>query len=108
MSEVRLIDANALKDAHIECPNNISFFDFGEMVERFLQTIDEQPTVDAVQVVRCKDCKHRCGTIYARDRITILKVCELRHGTNEQDFYCKDGEREPANGYGVMAARMLE
>ena len=48
MSEVRLIDANALKDAHIECPNNISFFDFGEIVERFLQTIDEQPTVDAV------------------------------------------------------------
>jgi len=48
MSEVRLIDANALKDAHIECPDNISFFDFGEIVERFLQTIDEQPTVDAV------------------------------------------------------------
>ncbi len=50
MNEVRLIDANALKDAHIECPDNISFFDFGEIVERFLQTIDEQPTVDAVPV----------------------------------------------------------
>ena len=46
--EQRLIDANALKDAHIECPDNISFFDFGEIVERFLQTVDEQPTVDAV------------------------------------------------------------
>jgi len=50
MSEVRLIDANALKDAHIECPDNISFFDFGEIAERFLQTVDEQPTVDAVPV----------------------------------------------------------
>lgn len=50
MSEVRLIDANALKDAHIECPENVSFFVFGEIVERFLQTIDEQPTVDAVPV----------------------------------------------------------
>ena len=44
----RLIDANALKNAHIECPENVSFFGFGEIVERFLQTVDEQPTVDAV------------------------------------------------------------
>jgi len=55
MSEVRLIDANALKDAHIECPDNISFFDFGEIVERFLQTVDEQPTVDAVPVEWIKE-----------------------------------------------------
>lgn len=54
--EQRLIDANALKDERIECPEHISFFDFGEMVERFLQKIDEQPTVDAVPVVQCKDC----------------------------------------------------
>ena len=93
MSEVRLIDANALKDAHIECPENVSFFGFGEIVERFLQTVDEQPTVDAVPVVRCGECKHRIGTIYARDGMTILKVCELKHGTNSIDFYCKDGER---------------
>ena len=46
----RLIDANALKEAHMECPENVSFFGFGEIVERFLQMIDEQPTVDAVPI----------------------------------------------------------
>ena len=117
MSEVRMIDANKLKNdvnAQVSILNALSVStgidelrQIGEELQRgMFAEIDKQPTVDAV--VRCKDCKHRCGTIYARDRITILKVCELRHGTNEQDFYCKDGEREPANGYGVMAARMLE
>lgn len=42
---MRLIDADALKDTHIKCPAHISFFDFGEIVELFLQTIDEQPTI---------------------------------------------------------------
>ena len=48
---MRIIDADALMNAHIECPEHISFFDFGEMVELFLQTVDEQPTIDAVPVV---------------------------------------------------------
>ena len=52
---MRLIDADALKDAHIGCPANISFFNFGEMVELFLQTIDEQPTITASPWHRVED-----------------------------------------------------
>ena len=45
--EKRLIDANALvKIAEKRCG----------VVN--IKHIDEQPTVDAVEVVRCKDCKH--------------------------------------------------
>ncbi len=39
------------------------------------------PTVDAVEVVRCKDCKHRCSGEY----------CECR----PEDGFCNDGERAP-------------
>ena len=95
MSEVRLIDANALKDAHIECPNNISFFDFGEIVERFLQTVDEQPTVDAVPV------RHGHWEIVPNDKNTdgYYKMrCSVCGGTlwsiqSEELFCCKCGAK---------------
>lgn len=49
---MRLIDADALKDAYIKCPSHISFFDFCEMVKLFLQTIDEQPTIVPAEAER--------------------------------------------------------
>lgn len=42
------------------------------------------PTVDAVAVVRCKDCKKR-GTVYCD-----LDYCGYRKADN---WYCADGER---------------
>ena len=60
-----------------------------------LDTINEAPTVDAVEVVRCKDCKHcykatfsstgyRCKVwgVYDKD-------CEVTPG-----HYCSYGERK--------------
>ena len=94
MSEVRLIDANALKNAHIECPDNVSFFDFGEMVERFLQTIDKQPTVDAVPV-RCKDCKwFQSGIDINGKPFTRCNRLVRTYGHTAPDWFCADGERK--------------
>ena len=54
--------------------------------------LDEIPAADVVQVVRCKDCKHR----YVPTR------CALWYGTvngkeyfveRGEDFYCSYGER---------------
>lgn len=47
-----------------------------------LEAIDDAPTVDAVEVVRCKDCKHRCEN---DDFICI--------GVKNNDF-CSYGERK--------------
>lgn len=49
---MRLIDADALK----EWVENVTESDWGwqEMLDR----IDAEPTIDAVPVVRCKDCKY--------------------------------------------------
>lgn len=48
------------------------------------QTIDEAPTIDAIQVVRCKDCKHFDGS---------YPMCCRYEETFEPDGYCSFGER---------------
>lgn len=59
-------------------------------------TLDSLPKVDAVEVVRCKDCKQwNC--------VTKPKLCDKRHGycLNDdepvgkwEDDYCSYGERK--------------
>ena len=52
-NEKRLIDAIALR-SNIDCCDIEIFNDKFTIIEQ----INEAPTVDAVEVVRCKDCKH--------------------------------------------------
>lgn len=51
-TEKRLIDANEAKAA-------LTGWETEPTDEEIEYVIDEIPTVDAVEVVRCKDCKHR-------------------------------------------------
>lgn len=56
--EQRLIDANALMDAlnvFKDRKNGNEHFMYG--IETAKELLGIQPTVDAVQVMRCKDCK---------------------------------------------------
>lgn len=54
-------------------------------------TIDELPSADAVEVVRCRDCKHR----YIDGENVRYNVCDLNHNkVQEDDWYCADGERK--------------
>ena len=53
VNEKRLIDAIALR-SNIDCCDIEIFNDKFTIIEQ----INEAPTVDAVEVVRCKDCKH--------------------------------------------------
>ena len=54
-NEKRLIDANALK-AHINGVSTHWLNDWSTL--GVLAAVDKQPTVDAVEVVRCKDCDY--------------------------------------------------
>ena len=47
--------------------------------EALCKAVDEAPTIDAVPVVRCKDCKNRHSS----------EFCECR----PDDAFCSDGER---------------
>ena len=55
--------------------------DIGDTIDYFLDE-DISPTIDAVQVVRCKDCKH-----YMTIHCTCDGCCI------SDDWYCADGER---------------
>jgi hypothetical protein len=64
-------------------------------LEDMIDAVIEQPTVDAVPVVRCKDCKYwnRFTRVTFKDERKGL--CEYRDHimSTREDFYCADGER---------------
>ena len=82
-TEKRLIDAHDLWFDIMMLPHN------GDMIssEEVEQAIIDAPTVDAVEVVRCKDCKHY-----------VLQALACRHesfnGIIQMDGFCSYGERK--------------
>lgn len=88
----RLIDADApvrKMDDYVTTHNELRDVERVDGVLIAKSFIDEQPTVDAVQVVRCKDCKFysRCTDHQG--------ICTNRYmdGFIFPDWYCADGER---------------
>lgn len=80
---MRLVDSDALQ---AKCEKNhlnfvpIEFLKFAH-------------TVDAVPVVRCKDCKW-CDERITDDGMNIYHWCLMRDGEVPQmDWFCADGER---------------
>ena len=87
MAEIRLIDANAMRDDWLENGENEYVYDTNAV----LDSIDSQPTVDAVEVVWCKYCIRRYDTDECPMCFLIEgKYCEY---TNENGF-CDRGERK--------------
>lgn len=102
-NEKRLIDANDV----------YSLFDVKGMARLHVADIDVIPRVDAVEVVRCKDCKHYVPerkhpwneeTGYDFTKVEILQFGECRGqnaiftedgsvNVHENDF-CSNGERK--------------
>ena len=71
---------------------------YGSDLEKFdcwqeiIDEIERLPAVDALQVVRCKECKH---SYFASNRVPEKQclACE-EHGIDvTDDWYCADGER---------------
>ena len=83
----RLIDAENLDFVSYQgVPNGYKgSFDSGILYA--MNLIDEQPTIDAVPVVRCKDCKHSWY-----DEIFGMRWCNGRKCND--DWFCADGEKE--------------
>lgn len=60
----------------------------------FRNIVNKVPTVDAVEVVRCKDCKHRAHESESGNSLCDLKMIGL---VRANDF-CSFGERREDNG----------
>ena len=102
----RLIDANALVDWLTKPTGFISNCDDCPDTDCvhciIMDAINNAPTVDAVEVVRCKDCKHsvwdeenemwKCteSADYDEDAGEWFGFYEYHNG----DFFCADGERK--------------
>ena len=99
---MRLIDADALKnsipmaeaDGFQNC-RNCGCLDEGQIKE----LIDNAPTVEHPQIVRCKDCKH--GSLYCTEDVCGATLIECNHpdlgdtvAIHKLDWYCADGERK--------------
>ena len=84
-NEKRLIDANKMcRELQEEFHGMIS--DEELKIYQILRRLDEQPTVDAVEVVRCKDCKR-----YSQSGMCNLYL-NVSHEMKPDDF-CSYGER---------------
>ena len=117
-NEKRLIDAVALADEVF----TITVYATGmrnsktllkEILEKYrnevLRTICKAPTVDAVEVVRCKDCKHykpqnqgahrNCTTPYCM-RVVAVKV--------SPDDFCSYGERTTITDQTMKALEAMD
>ena len=89
----RLIDADKIKyHEHTECVGHGDFETVRTVTDK---EIAEIPTVETVEVVRCRDC--------AKDGLFTCPICFIENKTlrfinHSPDFYCGEGERKDGGG----------
>lgn len=85
---MRLIDAD-----EYEISLHVSYNDDGEQEvnadEVFLK-LHDAPTIDAVPVVRCKDCKYGMEEWMGWE---CYHPCDRTRGGSDGNWFCADGER---------------
>ena len=90
---MRLIDADALGVGR--CSRDLLPASYCAGWNGLVNLIEEAPTIDAVPVVRCKDC------VYWQDNNGGYPHEECRWGKNETpdaDDFCSFGERKDGDG----------
>ena len=91
---MRLIKADALMDVirqhEYRLATKQGSIDYGMFTNGIQQAVDEQPTIDAVEVVRCKDCKHCDPENYHCDH-PMSTAAPLRR---KPDDFCSYGKRK--------------
>ena len=99
-NEKRLIDANAFLDEALKRytereRGRYLLYTACEVKQNLADMICEAPTVDAVEVVRCKDCKHygwESEPCHGRTQ----RFCRLHKGlvVVDRETFCSYGERK--------------
>lgn len=87
---MRLVDADALIPImkYTTTDNEIGVFPIRIGFDAIKGVIDDAPTIDAVEVVRCANCKNR--HVYGKD--THLYWCGLHDNLVDDTDYCAWGE----------------
>lgn len=94
---MRLIDADQFKEYITLDDDDLGVFKTEKqkqvtisIMEAIKKDIDEQPTIDAVEVVRCKNCKH-WNTKLTK---VFMCYCPMEDRWTGDDYYCASGERK--------------
>lgn len=89
---MRLIDADALQNILLPITTALEheYGSLGGAVSGCMKHIDNAPTVDAVPVVRCRECKHCDPENYHCDH-PMGTAAPLRR---KPDDFCSYGERK--------------
>lgn len=95
---MRLIDADALKEmiidaynAELDCRHDEKFMRLLRDVSiAFMWDIDETPTVDAIPIVRCKDCRY----CIKEDEWTLWCMSASPACLTTPEDYCSHGKRK--------------
>ena len=94
---MRLIDADALVEDIEEYQKSMMFdsyaerMHFDDIIDFAVDHLEEAPTIDAVPVVRCKDCKN-WGTDWVLGETEHVKCCNLAEYMVGANGYCIYGE----------------
>ena len=100
-NEKRLIDVNAeikkLKDGFcLNCADYHGILCKTCDIAEAIRILDDAPTVDAVEVVRCKNCRD-CEMCYPEKRLdkeaTQAWLCKRYKEYRKPDDFCSYGER---------------
>ena len=91
----RLIDADALID-FIDCGHLRNPFESCFSERDVVNMLEARPTVDAVEVVRCKECKHwyeySCNEKYGSCH--FWQANDNENTETESDDFCSYGQRK--------------
>ena len=84
---MRLIDADALIEFIVEEAQDLRTLS----TKTVGQAISKTPTVDAVPVIRCKDCKYYTGKWCTKFSTKQFDINDIRKADND---YCSMAERK--------------
>lgn len=97
----RLIDAEALREWLIRAGRLLKTQDdrrsAAHAVGRIIEHLDRMPTVDAVPVVRCRDCRYYTDAtfnLFTEHDIMLCAYTTDFHCYKEPDDYCSKGVRK--------------
>ena len=101
MAEKRLIDADAFCKSNVFVCGGFAeeqyWNGYTDALDRVEEALEYFPEVDAVEVVRCRDC--------AKRGLFTCPICFIENKTLQfinlsPDFYCGEGERKDGGGNG--------
>ncbi len=78
------------------CDDKVDVYGLGaySQYQGDINTIVNMPTIDAMEVVRCKDCKYK-NLFYGDLVCENMKIGGIYYV--DADFFCKEGEKDERN-----------